>query len=76
MSKEISKFHGTSVKEFDKLLNDMAQEIEEHIILLEEIKSKIEQHQNKDKKNHPVFKYQSPDAWVTSTHSQKTGHVI
>ena len=76
MSREISKFYGMSGKEFSDFLNDMVREIEEHILLLEEIKSKIEQHQNKGKNKQPQFKYQTPDAWFMPSHSQKTGHVI
>ena len=76
MSREISKFYGMSGKEFSEFLNDMVREIEEHILLLEEITSKIEQHQNKGNKKQPPFKYQTPDAWFMPSHSQKTGHVI
>jgi hypothetical protein len=65
-----------SGKDFSEFLNDMVREIEEHILLLEEIKSKIEQHENKGKNKQPQFKYQNPDAWFMPSHSQKTGHVI
>ena len=76
MCNEIKKCYGMNSHKFNELLNEIAQDIEEHIILLEEIKKIVEQEQNKDKKNHPLFKYQSPDAWLTPSHSQKTGHVI
>jgi len=76
MSREISKFYGMSGNEFSEFLNEMVREIEEHILLLEEMKSKIEEHQNKGKKKQPQFKYQTPDAWFMPSHSQKTGHVI
>ncbi len=40
-------------------------QVEEHIELLEEIKAKIEQSTSKkpDVVHHPLFKYQTPDAW-------------
>jgi hypothetical protein len=63
-------------KEFNQLLQGMVQDIEKHIHLLEEIKTEIQKQQNKNKKKHPAFKYQSPDSWVRPSHSQKTKHVI
>ncbi len=76
MSQEITKFYGMDAKKFNELLEAMVQDIEKNIDLLEEIKTEIEKQQNKDKKTHPAFKYQSPDSWITPSHSQKTKHVI
>jgi hypothetical protein len=76
MSQEITKFYGMDAKEFNQLLQGMVQDIEKHIRLLEQIKTEIEKQQNKNKKTHPVFKYQSPDSWYSPGHSQKTKHVI
>ena len=76
MSQEITKFYGMDAKEFNQLLQGMVQDIEKHIDLLEQIKTEIEKQQNKNKKTHPVFKYQSPDSWYSPGHSQKTKHVI
>ena len=76
MSQEITKFYGMDAKEFNQLLQGMVQDIEKHINLLEQIKIEIEKQQNKNKKTHPVFKYQSPDSWYSPGHSQKTKHVI
>jgi hypothetical protein len=63
-------------KQFNNLLNEMVRDIEENIHLLEEVKHTVEQEYDEDKKHHPTFKYQSPDAWLTPSHSQKSGHVI
>ncbi|MEJ2126243.1 MAG: hypothetical protein P8X87_01130 [Candidatus Bathyarchaeota archaeon] len=76
MSQEITKFYGMDAKEFNQMLQEIVQDIEKHIHLLEEIKTKIEEQQNKNKKKHPTFKYQSPDSWISPSHSQKTKHVI
>ena len=71
MPNEINKFYGMDSQKFNDLLNEMVQDIEEHILLSEEIKIRIEHELNKDKKNHQIIKYQSPDAWLTPTHSQR-----
>ncbi len=76
MSQEITKFYGMDAKKFNELLQSIVQDIEKHIHLLEQIKTEIEKQQNKNKKTHPVFKYQSPDSWITPSHSQRTKHVI
>jgi rubrerythrin len=76
MSQEITKFYGMDANEFNQLLQGMVQDIEKHIDLLEQIKTEIEKQQSKNKKTHPVFKYQSPDSWYSPGHSQKTKHVI
>lgn len=76
MSREISKFYGMDAKKFNQMLREMVQDIEKHIHLLEEIKMKIQELQNKNKRRHPMFKYQSPDSWLTPSHSQKTKHVL
>ena len=76
MSKQISNLYGMDSKRFNDLLNEIVQDIEENISLLEDVKYLVEQEQVKDKKEHPTFKYQSPDAWLTPSHSQKTGHVL
>lgn len=45
---------------------EIAQQVEEHIELLEEIKTKIGQSANKKSGvHHPLFMYQNPDAWTT-----------
>jgi hypothetical protein len=71
MPNEINKSYGMDSQKFNDLLSEMVQDIEEHILLSEEIKIIIEHELNKDKKNHPVIKYQSPDAWLTPSHSQR-----
>jgi len=76
MSNEISRIYGMDSKQFNNLLNEMVRDIEENIHLLEEVKHTVEQEYDEDKKHHPTFKYQSPDAWLTPSHSQKSGHVI
>ena len=76
MCNEIKKCKGMNSRKFNDLLNEIVRDIEEHISLLEEIKNIVEQNQNMGKTEHPLFKYQSPDAWLTPSHSQKTGHVI
>ena len=76
MCNEIKRCFGMNSSKFNELLNEVVQDIEEHIILLEEIKKIVDYEQNKGKMKHPVFKYQSPDAWLKPSHSQKTGHVI
>lgn len=76
MSEKITKLYGIDGKEFNHLLETMVQDIEENIHLLEEIKTEVEKEQNKNKKEHPAFKYNSPDAWLTPSHSQKSRHVI
>lgn len=76
MCNEIKKCYGTKSHTFNEMLNEIVQDIEEHIRLLEEIKRIVEDEKNKGKGKHPLFKYQSPDAWLTPSHSQKTEHVI
>jgi uncharacterized protein Yka (UPF0111/DUF47 family) len=65
MSKEISQLYGMDLKDFHDHVLEIAQQVEEHIELLEEIKAKIEQSTSKkpDVVHHPLFKYQTPDAW-------------
>jgi hypothetical protein len=65
MSKEISQLYGMDLKDFHDHVMEIAQQVEEHIELLEEIKAKIEQSTSKkpDVVHHPLFKYQTPDAW-------------
>ena len=75
MTKEISKAYGMDSEKFNDYLKEIINDIEEHMLLLEEIKSIIENELTKDKKKHPSFKYQSPDAWFVPTHSQRTNHV-
>jgi len=68
MSKEISQLYGMKLEDFNAHIMDIAQQVEEHIELLEEIKTKIAQSiSKKDVVHHPVFRYQSPDAWYQST---------
>ena len=76
MCNETSRCYGVEPNEFNDLLQEIVYDVEEEINLLEDVKKIIDAEQNKEKKNHPVFKYQSPDAWFTPSHSQKTGHVI
>ena len=65
MSKEISQLYGVNFEDFNNQLIALAKQLEEHIELLEEIKAKIEQSTSKkpDVVHHPVFRYQTPDAW-------------
>lgn len=65
MSKEISQLYGMDLKDFHDHVMEIAMQVEEHIELLEEIKARIEQSTNKkpDVVHHPLFKYQTPDAW-------------
>ncbi len=66
MQKEISQIYGIHLEDFNTQITQIAEQVEEHIELLEDIKSKIAQNNNKkDDVNHPVFRYQSPDAWLT-----------
>ncbi len=64
MQKEISQIYGIHLEDFNTQITQIADQVEEHIELLEDIKSKIAQNNNKKNYiNHPVFRYQSPDAW-------------
>ena len=64
MQKEIRQIYGIHLEDFNTQITQIAEQVEEHIELLEDIKSKIAQYNNKkDDVNHPVFRYQSPDAW-------------
>ena len=68
MQKEISQIYGIHLEDFNTQITQIADQVEEHIELLEDIKSKIVQNKNNNKQddvNHPVFRYQSPDAWLT-----------
>jgi len=68
MQKEITQIYGINLDDFAIQINQVAEQVEEHIELLEDIKSKIVQNKNnniQDDVNHPVFRYQSPDAWIT-----------
>jgi hypothetical protein len=71
LSNEITKLYGMASQQFKELLNEIIQDIEENINLLEDIKSIIQTEQNKNKKKNPLFKYQTPDAWFTQSHSQQ-----
>ena len=46
MSKEISKLHRVQSQNFNDLLNEMVQDIEDHIYVLENIKSILQNEQN------------------------------
>jgi rubrerythrin len=76
MCNEIKRCYGMNADKFNELLNEIVQDIEEHIILLEEIKKIVDHEQHREREKHPLFRYQSPDSWLTPSHSQKTGHVI
>jgi len=68
MQKEISQIYGIHLEDFNTQITQIANQVEEHIELLEDIKLKIAQNENNNKKddvNHPVFRYQSPDSWIT-----------
>jgi hypothetical protein len=71
LSNEITKLHGMASQQFNELLNEIIQDVEETIYLLESIKKIIHNEQNKNKKKNPLFKYQTPDAWFTPSHSQQ-----
>ncbi|MFA5364697.1 MAG: hypothetical protein WC325_05890 [Candidatus Bathyarchaeia archaeon] len=63
MSPDISKQFGVELEKIDSHL-DLANKVEEHITLIEEIKAVLsEKLEQIDKANDPVFKYQRPDAW-------------
>lgn len=64
MSKQICQLYNRNSAEFDEQLMEVAQLVEEHIILLETVKEKIAQNlPKKDEMPHPFVKYQTPDAW-------------
>ncbi|MCW4016823.1 MAG: hypothetical protein NWF06_10670 [Candidatus Bathyarchaeota archaeon] len=64
MSKEISQLYGMNLEVFHDHIMEIAQQVEEHIELLEEVKTMIAQStRKKDGMHHPVVKYQTPDAW-------------
>ena len=69
MAKEISKMYKMDMESFNKHIMEIAQQVEEHIELLEEVKEKIAEltTEKKDKVQHPVVKYQNPDAWYPPT---------
>ncbi len=75
MSKEISENYAIDVSSRKDVLNTIINDEKQHANFLFEIyeilKKKI-----KKPDLHPEFKYQNPDAWLTPSHSQKTGHVI
>jgi hypothetical protein len=71
LSNEITKLYGMASQQFNELLNEIIQDIEENINLLENIKNIIQNEQNKNKKKNPLFKYQTPDAWFTPSRSQQ-----
>ncbi len=62
--KEISRMYGMAFEDFKDHMVEFAHQVEDRILLLEEVKTKIAQNTTKkDEVHHPVFKYQSPDAW-------------
>jgi len=65
MAKEISQMYKMDIDAFNKYIMKIAQQVEDHIELVEEIKTKIAEltAKKKDDVNHPVVKYQNPDAW-------------
>jgi hypothetical protein len=64
MSKEIGQIHNVDLTEFDDHLKEVAQLVEEHTKLLDDIKEKIAQNTPKKNELHnPFVKYQTPDAW-------------
>jgi hypothetical protein len=69
MSKELSQMYGMNLKDFNDHIMTIAQQVEEHIELLEEIKTKIAQSTPKkeDVMHNPMVRYQRPDAWYQST---------
>lgn len=71
MSKQISQMYGMDLKDFHDHVMEIAQQVEEHIEILEEIKAKIEQSTRKKKEmvHHPIVRYQRPDAWYQPTAS-------
>jgi hypothetical protein len=71
LSNEITKLHGMASREFNKLLKEIIHDVEETIYLLEDIKKIIHDEQSKNKKKNPLFKYQTPDAWLTPSPSQQ-----
>ena len=71
MSKEISQLYRMDLNDFNDHIMEIAQQVEEHIELLEEVKAKVAQStdKKKDEMHHPAVKYQTPDAWYTPTAS-------
>ena len=62
--KEISRMYGMAFEDFKDHMVEFAHQVEDHILLLEEVKTKIVQNtRKKDEVHHPVVKYKSPDAW-------------
>ena len=70
MQKIISQLYNLNLKEFNNKNAEIAQQVEEHIEILEEIKAKIVQHIKKtDYVVHPKVRYQNPDAWANPAHN-------
>ena len=75
MSKEISENYAIDVSSRKDVLNTIINDEKKHANFLFEI-YEILKEESKKPDSHPEFKYQNPDAWLTPSHSQKTGHVI
>ena len=75
MSKEISEKYGIDVSSRKDVLSMIIDDEKQHTHFLFEI-FEILKKKSKKPDSHPEFKYQNPDAWLTPSHSQKTGHVI
>lgn len=63
MSPDISEQFGVELERIESNL-DIANKVEDHIMLIEEIKAVLsEKLEQISKANDPVFKYQRPDVW-------------
>lgn len=74
MSREISENYATDVSSRKDVLNAIITDEKQHANSLFEI-YEILKKKSKKLDSHPEFKYQNPDAWLTPSHRQKTGHV-
>jgi len=75
MSKEITEKYEIDVNSRKDVLNTIINDEKQHANFLFEI-YEILKKKSKKPDSHPEFKYQNPDAWLTPSHTQKTGHVI
>jgi rubrerythrin len=75
MIKEISENYGIDLNSRKDVFESIISDEKEHADILFEIYKLLKKEINRPDL-HPEFKYQNPDAWLTPSHSQKTGHVI
>lgn len=75
MSKEIHEKYGIDITSIKDVLDAIIIDENQHTYYLFEIFESLKKNRENPETN-PEFKYQNPDAWLTPSHSQKTGHVI